>query len=70
VRDKYTGEPRNFCFVQFHTVSDAGRALQLLQVCAALLASLQRAFISTNSRRLPFCARLGEHLFLNCLTGV
>lgn len=32
VRDKYTGEPRGFCFVQFHSLADAGRVLQLFQV--------------------------------------
>lgn len=37
VRDKYTGEPRGFCFVQFHSVAHAGRALQLLQVSIGFL---------------------------------
>jgi RNA recognition motif-containing protein len=32
VRDKFTGAPRGFCFVQFHSVADAAKALQLLQV--------------------------------------
>ena len=32
IRDKFTGQPRGFCFMEFHSVADAARALQLLQV--------------------------------------
>ncbi|EIE24714.1 hypothetical protein COCSUDRAFT_41038 [Coccomyxa subellipsoidea C-169] len=38
VRDKYIGEPRGFCFVQFHSLADAGRSLQLFQAAAAMSA--------------------------------
>ena len=34
IRDKFTGQPRGFCFMEFHSVADAARALQLLQVLA------------------------------------
>lgn len=32
IRDKFTGQPRGFGFMEFHSVSDAARALQMLQV--------------------------------------
>ena len=32
IRDKFTGQPRGFGFMEFHSVQDAARALQLLQV--------------------------------------
>lgn len=33
VLDKFTGAPRGFAFVHFHTVADASRVLHALQVC-------------------------------------
>ena len=35
IRDKFTGQPRGFCFMEFHSISDAAIALQLLQVLPA-----------------------------------
>jgi RNA recognition motif-containing protein len=35
IRDKFTGKPRGFCFMEFHSVADAAIALQLLQVLPA-----------------------------------
>ena len=32
IRDKFTGQPRGFGFMEFHSVSDAAHALQMLQV--------------------------------------
>lgn len=35
IMDKFTGQPRGFCFMEFHSISDAAVALQLLQVLPA-----------------------------------
>ena len=57
IRDKFTGQPRGFCFMEFHSISDAAIALQLLQVLPA--ASYFRSFAHkcsepTLKRRSPF----------------
>ena len=42
IRDKFTGQPRGFGFMEFHSVQDAARALQLLQVQHIRFRSLSR----------------------------
>lgn len=36
VLDRFTGAPRGFAFVHFHTVADASRVLHALQVGSSL----------------------------------
>lgn len=40
VLDKFTGAPRGFAFVHFHSVADASRVLHALQVQGTLYAPL------------------------------
>lgn len=47
VLDKFTGAPRGFAFVHFHSVADATRVLHALQVsCPATAAAIAAATVT------------------------